>query len=322
VPTIAKPVDWRALLSEIGVGWIDRGANTKRGYVNIACPFCGNDPSHHLSISETTGYYRCWRNDQHSGQPLYLLQRLIGNRTQAQILIDEYEGSGSAAPVKQKISITRNEWDRFTLASDLPHVAQYIRSRGFPNAAVTAAQFDLRAAASGQWANRLLIPLHDASMNVKARTGRSISSSMEPRYLVRATPDSDKWLCGDFLRPLALFVEGPLDHIKLNVASRLTGQEIGAIALQGTSITSGRLRSFVDADRGWQGIAVCIDAEASLSLSLRWLSELRAAFPRIPTVRVRLPDGVKDGGEMSVEESSQWLMGVSNAIRTAMAKRF
>ena len=43
---MARIFNWRELLDEQRIAYIERGANVKRGEVNIRCPFCGAaDPS-------------------------------------------------------------------------------------------------------------------------------------------------------------------------------------------------------------------------------------------------------------------------------------
>lgn len=72
--------DFRALFDKERIPYIERGANVKRGEANIRCPWCGAaDPSMHLGINLTTGWYSCWRHKEgHSGKsPLRLLMRLL-----------------------------------------------------------------------------------------------------------------------------------------------------------------------------------------------------------------------------------------------------
>lgn len=76
-----RPLDWRSVLSEHRVPFVERGANVSRGEINIKCPFCGSaDPSYHMGLNLDTGWWSCWRNrQQHSGKsPLRLLMKLLG----------------------------------------------------------------------------------------------------------------------------------------------------------------------------------------------------------------------------------------------------
>lgn len=74
------PVDWRQLLTRLGVPFVERGPNVKRGEVNVRCPFCGSqDPSAHMGIRLSDGAWSCWRNRaEHSGRnALFLVSRLV-----------------------------------------------------------------------------------------------------------------------------------------------------------------------------------------------------------------------------------------------------
>ena len=61
-------------LDKHNVHWTDKGSNVKRGNINVACPFCKDDPSEHLGISLETGYWCCWRDQKnHKGKRLHRL---------------------------------------------------------------------------------------------------------------------------------------------------------------------------------------------------------------------------------------------------------
>lgn len=70
---------WRELFDEQRIRYIERGANVKRGEINIKCPFCGAaDPSFHMGVNLETGFWACWRNENHRGKsPLRLIVTLL-----------------------------------------------------------------------------------------------------------------------------------------------------------------------------------------------------------------------------------------------------
>jgi len=70
---------WRELFDEHHVRYIERGANVKRGEINIKCPFCGAaDPSYHMGVNLESGFWACWRNENHRGKsPLRLIVTLL-----------------------------------------------------------------------------------------------------------------------------------------------------------------------------------------------------------------------------------------------------
>lgn len=76
---MAQVINWQRVLDTNHVEYIERGPNVRRGNLNIRCPFCGNaDPSYHMGIDLSTGYWGCWRNASHRGKsPVRLLVKLL-----------------------------------------------------------------------------------------------------------------------------------------------------------------------------------------------------------------------------------------------------
>jgi len=70
--------DYTSFFQSINVPFVTEGKNTKRGWISIACPFCGNDPSEHLGCDPSTGFYGCLRNREHRGNATVLVQKLTG----------------------------------------------------------------------------------------------------------------------------------------------------------------------------------------------------------------------------------------------------
>ena len=47
-------------LDDLGVDYISEGKNVSSGWIEINCPFCGQDPSKHLGINLETGLFHSW----------------------------------------------------------------------------------------------------------------------------------------------------------------------------------------------------------------------------------------------------------------------
>ena len=58
------------VLSDYRIDYDTEGKNTSTGFVSIACPWCEDDPSHHLGINLKEGYYTCWRSSEHRGKDI------------------------------------------------------------------------------------------------------------------------------------------------------------------------------------------------------------------------------------------------------------
>jgi hypothetical protein len=82
---------WVQFLKNNSIEFVERGPNVAKGNVNISCPFCGDDPSHHLGLNLERNYWGCWRNKQHRGKsPRRLVQRLLNcSYEQAQRIVGE-----------------------------------------------------------------------------------------------------------------------------------------------------------------------------------------------------------------------------------------
>ena len=143
---------WRELFTHAGIQWVDRGANTSRGHINIRCAWCRDeDPSHHLAIEETTGAYYCRRNPDHYGRSAWRLLSALGLWKKAEKLLDDY----STAPVTRPAGQIREEEKprrRLGLrpAHEVPPALEYLRTRGYADPEKTARTFGLAAAPYGR----------------------------------------------------------------------------------------------------------------------------------------------------------------------------
>ena len=71
--------DLPTFLDQQGIDYATSGKNANRDNIRVSCPFCGDDPSHHLGISLLGKGYFCRRNNAHRGKsPIGLIVALIG----------------------------------------------------------------------------------------------------------------------------------------------------------------------------------------------------------------------------------------------------
>ena len=311
-------VDWRALLSSIGVQWKDKGNNCSRGHVNINCPFCHDDPSFHAGINEETGHYSCWRNTNHWGSdPARLLQKLTRSRTQALALLEKYE-TGIPITKREPVEKPRNgEWDKFLPASENDACMDYLWNRGFDDPERVANQAGLKYARHGVYQHRLLMPLYDHEMVARAWTGRALRDDVAMRYKTEAHPDSalliytDAVLCG--LAKAAgnmsvIVVEGPMDALKIN--SYKEDRDILAIGLTGLKAPEGRFYTLSKIKP--KRIFLCLDDNSPLAIR----AKLRKIADRdAPALSVKVPDGFHDPGEMPQNKVNPWIKGFLREAR-------
>lgn len=64
------------VLDSYNIQYMTSGKNVLTNFINIKCPFCNDDPSHHLCINKFKGYFFCWRDSTHKGSWYKLKQAL------------------------------------------------------------------------------------------------------------------------------------------------------------------------------------------------------------------------------------------------------
>ena len=295
-------IDVRGLLDHLGIEWQDRGQGIRRGYVNINCPFCLDDPSYHLGIHLTPPHwYSCWRDPTHHGPSWRLVCNLIGgNRAQAEQLMLAFSSEAVEAPPPQPKKASGLRWEHFDPATESPAMRDYLLSRGFPNPLRTMKLFDLRYAPYGGWAQRLLLPLYNVERQPVSWTGRSIRG-LEPRYK-NAGSETRSLVGGDLTGKSYLLVEGPMDALKIN--DSLPTNEITAVSINGLNLSSEQL--LLLRTRKPERIFLAIDDEALNSH--RNLLDVLTFTCKPSLIRwARVPTGYKDPGEMRPPDVIAWI---------------
>ena len=295
-------IDWRSLLTSIGVEWIDRGSNTSKGHVNIKCPWCGSaDPSHHLAISEDTAWYYCRRaSREHAGKnPERLLVELGVPRSDAFRLMRDFD------LIEQKITEPKTprelqrQWDSFFEYEMYQSSYDYMRDRGFLLRTDQGLEccidpkYDLRYAIHGDHRNRVLFPIKYNGV-LAGWTGRSIYDKTPIYKMEHGGEDGHVYLP---ISPESVMVvcEGPIDALKLVTA--LSGSSTGAVALLGKDIGPARLLRLQAVLTGSRTVAVCLDRDVSSTYSRmvnrEFLALLRLIGNRCNIFRVRAAAGAK-----------------------------
>jgi hypothetical protein len=302
---------WRELFTALGVSWVDSGRNTARGWISIACPWCGDDPSEHLGVNEEGGHYRCLRNEQHKGRsPYWLLKGLGVHPRDWEDLLRAHGGGGRprVAPVTkpQPIGGPAYRWSQFTPAGDSRDALDYLHGRQFPDPESTCRRFDLRVG-TGRWARRLWFKLTDLAGNVTGFTGRALDDWRSPRYFTEA-PEPYLYLPKpvNHQHRLALGVEGPMDALRIaDVAERR--RNLLVFGLCGLSATGGRRLQLQQIARMVPRFFIALDATVRVPDAQRLMNEIRI-IPAIGKVsRLPMLPDIDDPGEMSNTNVERWL---------------
>lgn len=335
----APTVNWRQLLTERGVRFVERGANVKRGEINIQCPFCGSaDPSHHMGLNLESGFWACWRNREHRGKsPLRLLVRLLGvsyyqARQIAGLREDYVDPDGFSAMVSRlmqrdqvdKVEHVRQEFLQYPpefgrLYDSPPRFWEYLASiRGFGAATNTLERdYDIRFAVRGAFRDRIILPYFLDGALV-AWTGRAIAQAVvryrdldradclvppkETLYNVDCRLDGGKVL---------VVVEGPLDALKIDVFGRSAA--VRAVALSTNSITEQQIYLLEETAPAFRTVAVMMDMASELGVvdSMR----LRQQLQSIPnTAIIPVPYGLKDAAEMTPRQAIAWAQQLAESV--------
>ena len=309
---IELQVDWRSLLNSIRVEWKDRGANCTANNVNIACPWCRNDPSFHLALSETTEAYYCWRNSQHAGRNFVsVLVALHIHRSEAIALLNSYSvkeipRETLLLPPPRSPDQLARDWSRFRSASENKRYLDYLAyERGFSNPRLLAERYQLQYAPNGIWAQRLLIPYRAIDGRLLTWTGRALDNRLQPRYL---TEKSDKGLI--YVPPhqnphaeIGVIVEGPIDALKIASACR----RVLVVALTGSDLNDAKFLRIKEALSHQRVIYQALDNTVPLSQQMHVRAALAEALSLCYIARLPMPKRYKDPAEIPEEEMEQWL---------------
>jgi hypothetical protein len=294
------PVDWRGVLNELNVDWVDRGPNCSKDNININCPACGDDDGHHLRISEQYEIWNCWRNPQHGGRAFpWLLMQLGCTRTEAVRLLNYYRGTFRPPP-PAPAGDHGKAWKAFYPIANAPAghpVWAYLCQRGFTDPHRLASTYDLRYAKAGPYNARVLIPMPWLG-TVSTWTGRTILPGMLPRYKVGGAEDAAAIYIPRPPRAVCYLVEGHLDALK--IASGFEGTQVSAVAIGGMDLNPGRILRLQQL--GVQELRLMLDATVGSHMVFRMIKELATHLRTCNVVRWRLPPPYKDAGEVPQSE--------------------
>lgn len=221
--------DWIEFCEQNLIEYIDRGANVGRGNIAIRCPFCINDPSHHMGLSLEGKGWGCWRDSDHSGKnPFRLVAELLGSRQRAMDLLKQQGGVPATTwdelnemLTEEAVPATIEPMDRPShmerLSGYKSHPAlRYMKQRGFRKPAKTAKRFGLWVSRDRNWKGRIIFPITTKTGELLGWTGRAYGVS-KVKYKVYPTGEGASGLVYAVQRPdkpeAVLIVEGPFDGL-------------------------------------------------------------------------------------------------------------
>jgi len=206
-----------SFLEDRDIEYKTSGKNVTEGWVEINCPFCGNDPSHHFGINLNSGFGNCWICGKKSN-PVNLIQEIDSCSWQeARDTITEFtlDILDTKKPKKTDLNPTRIVWPKY-MENDIPKLHKtYLEGRGFDSDMLTK-EFGLKFTRNlGQWKFRIIIPVQFEG-KIVTFTSRDVTGKAEIKY--RHLPDREAvvpikhTLYGyDRIRDTAVLVEGIMD---------------------------------------------------------------------------------------------------------------
>lgn len=205
--------DWPTFCSDHGIPFVERGPNVARGHIGVACPLCGDDPSHHMGLNANDSRWGCWRDQSHRGRsPVYLVQAFLNlDKTSAVQVAKKYckdiavdfgairarldkaarEAGVTKVKERQFIDDAAAPADTFPVTRN-PQQARpaidYMRQRGFTvQTELVCRRYNLRYASTGQSSGRVWFPVRSGG-GVRGYVGRTVVGHKARYY---ALPSGD-----------------------------------------------------------------------------------------------------------------------------------
>lgn len=245
--------DWIAFLNEYRVPFVERGPNINRTQIGIRCPYCGNaDPSEHMAIHRSGGWWRCRRNNNHSGSTPHRLvmqlaacsftqaQQIVGDQGPARALDVDFaaqvralaQGPSAVAVEEPAPRTFPAEFKPLTPRGAGRRFWDYLIDRHYTDEQlkVLSSDFGLHYATTGRYAYRVVVPVW-TKQGLMSWTGRTIQQREEIRYKSHSAMDYPK----DDIPPIAnihdlllnehdldkggdvlVVAEGPFDGMRLD----------------------------------------------------------------------------------------------------------
>ena len=258
-----------ALLEQHGVIVHQGDRQTRPGWINMKCPFCGKDP--YLGINMTGLYASCWSCGYTRLEDV--LQVVTGWKLrQCWEFVRSLRGSlpTLCAPLRTgELCLPPGAGPILG-----PHL-EYLGQRGFHTPRQVVQDWDLGGigADGGHLKWRILIPIHYHG-KVVSWTTRAIGGR-EPRYYTAADKDSiisPTQLCYgmDHVRNSVVVVEGPVDVWAIG---------FGAVALLGQTVNSARLEQLSRIPLR----VICFDNEPAAQVRARQLADNLSIYGGVTT---------------------------------------
>jgi len=329
-------IDIKELLKEHNIEVFEHGPNVKEGNINVRCPFCLDDPSHHMGINLKTGAYGCWRNKSHRGKNTeYLISKLLNvSIMQARALLGVFINTEDFSETTLAALYTRVEEKeeekrilggvkKLTLRKEFQYLGSprrtnynpnmfysYLQERGFYNYDSVATRYNLHFAVTGRWKYRIIAPIYYKN-KLATWIGRTISKVNTLPYMdldIKESVRHAKYCLFDHPNLLEgghrLYItEGIFDAMKLGMYLPRGNK---ATCLFTKTMTPEQSELIIQLSTRFEEVVVLLDNDA-LAQALGIRAQL-GAFMKNVVVGI-LPTQFKDPGELPREVLRKGLVG-------------
>jgi hypothetical protein len=268
-------------LQEKDVPYLTQGKNVGSGWIELNCPYCGDDPSAHLGVNLKSKRTNCWRCG-HKGSILELVKGWEKcSWGDAEGIIKQFRLGvlPVAEPFSPAKKIVQKEFHLppEAVSQFLDHHWWFLKNKGFDPEEIIS-RYSLQACwEMGEFKFRIIIPIYQDKLLVNY-SGRAVIDGMVPKYKHchndQAVIPAKRCLYGiDEVKDKAVVVEGPMDVWRMGP---------GSVALLGMEWTLHQVCKIVN--RGLKEIYVMFDGEPLATRKAHKLAHFLAGF--IPMVEV------------------------------------
>ncbi|MHA1289812.1 MAG: CHC2 zinc finger domain-containing protein [Candidatus Thorarchaeota archaeon] len=298
-----------AIYENLDIEYWTKGKNVTSGWVNIACPFCG-DHSNHLGVNPTTSIYNCWRCGA-TGGFIDLLSELSGQSWSVCKSMVEESAVSFREPVIDKVldllsggvveeieseetvvTSLPQEFELITLDIYSPLLDSYVVRRNLSWKTILSAGCGI--CRSGQYMSRMIIPVVCGGQLVAYQAADmtgfgSLKYENSPTYLGKV----NEYLFGyDAIRKRMIVVEGILDKWRVGIE---------AVASFTSALTEAQ-RKLIFA-KNLDELYLCYDGESKAIYRAReYAGEFMLSIPKVEVLQI--PGGLdpNDAGREVIYE--------------------
>lgn len=242
----SRQFDAETYLKERGIDYLVEGKNVSNGWIEVQCPFCGDDPSMHLGISPERRIH-CWRCGVTGDIKKYIKQVEDCSWNDASKIVRKFlDETIQYYPIENKASEKRSKTELPKNLENLSEVHyRYLENRNF-DPIIIERKYKLKALGRSVrnedklFQYRIIIPIVMGGTIVNF-VARDFTGKRSPKYVNQENkkamlPTKNCLYNIDSVRDIILIVEGVTDVWRMGN---------GAVATMGTGFTTRQINQII-----------------------------------------------------------------------------